>query len=96
MAWGTFVQKWFGSKGSAGLAKDRLQVVVLYDRLGLSADQLEALRKDILETISRHISIDSDRVTIDFWHNHTPAEVRITAPVRRSRATSEPQKQQAG
>src|SRR6185436_16227150 len=64
MAWGTLVQRWFGNKGSAGLAKDRLQVVVMYDRLGLSAEQMEALRKDIMETISRHVAIDSERVKI--------------------------------
>jgi len=92
MAWGTFVQRLFGNKGSAVLAKDRLQVVVMYDRLGLSAEQLEALRKDIMETISRHVAIDSERVKIDFLP--TPAEVTITAPVRRSRTRGEEQKHQ--
>lgn len=96
MAWGTFVQKLFGNKGSAGLAKDRLKVVVMYDRLGLSSEQIDALRKDILETISRHIAIDSDRVTIDFHSHHTPAEVAIIAPVRRSRTPGESEKRQAG
>jgi cell division topological specificity factor len=94
MVWGTFVQRLFGNKGSAELAKDRLQVVVMYDRLGLSAGQLEALRKDIMETISRHVAIDSERVKIDFLP--TPAEVTITAPVRRIRTRSEVQKQQTG
>jgi len=94
MAWGTLVQKLFGNKGSATLAKDRLQVVVMYDRLGLSAAQMEALRKDIMETIGRHVAIDSERVKIDFLP--VPAEVTITAPVRRGRTPSEPQKQQAG
>jgi cell division topological specificity factor len=98
MAWGTFVQKLFGNKGSAGLAKDRLKVVVMYDRLGLSGEQMDALRKDILETISRHIAIDSDRVTIDFHshQNQTPAEVAIIAPVRRSRTPGESEKRHAG
>jgi cell division topological specificity factor len=94
MAWGTLVQRWFGNKGSAGLAKDRLQVVVMYDRLGLSAEQMEALRKDIMETISRHVAIDSERVKIDFMP--TPAEVTITAPVRRSRTRGEEPKPQEG
>jgi cell division topological specificity factor MinE len=94
MAWGTFVQRLLGNKGSAGLAKDRLQVVVMYDRLGLSAEQLEALRKDIMETISRHVAIDSERVKIDFMP--TPAEVKIIAPVRRSRARGEEPKQHVG
>ena len=96
MTWNTFVQKLFGNKGSAVLAKDRLQVVVMYDRLGLSPDQMEALRKDILETIGRHIAIDSDRVKIDFLHTHTPAEVVINAPVRRGRTPGQTPKQQTG
>jgi cell division topological specificity factor len=94
MAWGTFVQKWFGNKGSATLAKDRLQVVILHDRLGLSATQMEALRKDIMETISRHVVIDAERVKIDFLP--APAEVTITAPLHRNRTPSEPHKQQTG
>jgi cell division topological specificity factor len=93
MTWGTLVQRLFGNRGSAEQAKDRLQIVLVYDRLGLSADQMEALRKDILETISRHIAIDTEKVKIDFLHQHTPAEVVINAPVRRARPPAETQKQ---
>jgi len=85
MSWGTIVQRFFGPKGSKDEAKGRLQIVLAYDRLGLSAEQMEALRKDILEAISRHISIDVDRVKVDFQHQQNPAEVVINAPVRRTR-----------
>jgi septum formation topological specificity factor MinE len=70
-------------------------MVLVLDRLGLSSEQIEALRKDILGTISRHIAIDSERVKIDFVHQHTPAEVVINAPVRRIRQAAEPPKQPA-
>jgi cell division topological specificity factor len=96
MAWGTLVQRFFGNKGSKDQAKNRLQIVLVYDRLGLSAEQMEALRKDIMETISRHIAIDSERVKIDFLHQHSPAEVVINAPVRRSRPSAEAPKQPVG
>jgi cell division topological specificity factor len=89
MSWGTIVQKFFGAKGSKEEAKGRLQIVLAYDRLGLSAEQMEALRKDILEAISRHISIDVDRVKVDFLHQQNPAEVVINAPVRRTRRPAE-------
>jgi cell division topological specificity factor len=95
MTWGTLVQQLFGNKGSKGEAKDRLQIVLVYDRLGLSAEQMEALRKDIMETISRHIAIDAERVKIDLVHQHTPAEVVINAPVRRVRRQAETPKQSA-
>ena len=96
MAWNILLQRLFGNRGSKEQAKDRLQVVLVYDRLGLSADQMEALRRDIMETISRHIAIDSERVKIDFQHKHSPAEVVINAPVRRARPAAEAPKQPAG
>ena len=95
MTWGTLIQRFLGSKGSKEEAKDRLQIVLVYDRLGLSVDQMEALRKDIMETISRHIAIDAERVKIDFLHQHTPAEVVINAPVLRGRQQAETSKQPA-
>ena len=88
MAWGALVQRFFGTKGSKDEAKGRLQIVLAYDRLGLSADQMEALRKDIMETISRHVAIDTDRVKIDFLQQH-PAAVMIEAPVRPKRSGGE-------
>jgi cell division topological specificity factor MinE len=96
MSWGTLVQRFFGGKGSKEEARNRLQMVLVLDRLGLTAEQMEALRKDILETISRHIPIDSERVKIDFVHQHIPAEVVINAPVRRGRPPVEVPKQSAG
>jgi len=95
MSWGTIVQKFFGVKGSKDEAKGRLQIVLAYDRLGLSAEQMEALRKDILEAISRHISIDVERVKVDFLHQQNPAEVVINAPVRRMRKPAEEPKPSA-
>jgi cell division topological specificity factor len=92
MSWGTIVQKFFGTRGSKDEAKGRLQIVLAYDRLGLSAEQMEALRKDILEAISRHVSIDVDRVKVDFLHQQNPAEVVINAPVRRTRRPAEESK----
>jgi cell division topological specificity factor len=88
MSWGGIVQRFFGTRGSKDEAKGRLQVVLAYDRLGLSADQMEALRKDIMETISRHVAIDTDRVKIDFLQQH-PAAVMIEAPVRPRRSGAE-------
>ena len=92
MAW-TLIQRLFGTKGSRGEAKNRLQVVLVYDRLGLTAEQMDALRKDIMETISRHIAIDPEGVKIDFQHEHSPAEVVINAPMKR-RTPTETTKQQ--
>jgi|GEM_PF-3431344 len=88
MSWGALVQKFFGAKGSKDEAKGRLQIVLAYERLGLSAEQLEALRKDIMETINRHVSIDTDRVKIDFLQQY-PTMVTVEAPVRPKRSRTD-------
>jgi len=85
MAW-TRIQRWFGgNKGNnRETGKARLQMILQVDRLetlGLTPDKIEAMRKDILETISRYIAIDSDRVKVDVQYEHTPAEVVINAPM---------------
>ena len=88
MALTTFVQRLLGNSGSKTQAKDRLLTVLVSDRLGLTTEQMEALRKDILATISRHLPVDSENIRIEFEHQHNPAEVVINAPMRRNPQSS--------
>lgn len=54
-----------GNKKSAQSAKERLQLVLTHDRTDMTPAQLEALKDDLIEVISRHIDIDPDAVMID-------------------------------
>jgi cell division topological specificity factor len=49
---------------SAGQAKDRLKLVLINDRTDLSPAELEILKNELLEVISRHIEIDPSLVNI--------------------------------
>lgn len=49
---------------SAGQAKERLKLVLINDRTDLSPAQLEILKNELLEVISRHIEIDPSLVNI--------------------------------
>jgi cell division topological specificity factor len=49
---------------SAGQAKDRLKLVLINDRTDLSSEELEVLKNELLEVISRHIEIDPASVNI--------------------------------
>ena len=88
MAFSDLVQRLLGSSGSKEQAKHRLLTVLVSDRLGLSSEQIEALRQDILATISRHLPVDSENIRIDFVHENNPAEVVINAPMRRQSRSS--------
>lgn len=54
-----------GRKRSADSAKERLQLVLIHDRSGLSPGKLEALKDEIIDTISRHVEIDTAGVEIN-------------------------------
>jgi len=49
---------------SAGQAKERLKLVLINDRTDLTTEELETLKNELLEVISRHIEIDPTSVTI--------------------------------
>ena len=49
---------------SAGQAKDRLKLVLINDRTDMSTEELEMLKNELLEVISRHIEIDPSAVNI--------------------------------
>lgn len=50
---------------SAESAKERLQLVLIHDRSGLSPGKLDALKDEIINAISRHIEIDVAGVEIN-------------------------------
>jgi len=81
--WENLVQRFLGGRGSKDEAKDRLKIALMFDRLGMSAERMDALRKDILLTISRHVEIDSEGVKIDFHNDRTRTALFINAPVKR-------------
>lgn len=53
-----------GASGSAKVAKERLQFVLVHDRLDLSPEKLKAMEDEILEVISKYVNIDRQNVEI--------------------------------
>ncbi|HQZ70905.1 MAG: cell division topological specificity factor MinE [Anaerolineae bacterium] len=49
---------------SGSVARERLKLVLEYDRSQLTAAELEAIRDELIETLSHHVSIDRDEVVI--------------------------------
>ena len=53
-----------GRSRSAKSAKERLQLVLIHDRAGISPGKLDAMKDDLISVISRHIEIETDAVQI--------------------------------
>ena len=46
-------------------ARQRLQVILVMDRIGLATDQMEAMKRDIIGAVSRYFVVDEDSVDMD-------------------------------
>jgi cell division topological specificity factor len=53
-----------GSRSSAREAKERLQFILFHDRIDLPPEQLEAMKREILEVISKYVAVERERVDI--------------------------------
>jgi len=53
-----------GKPQSADHAKERLKLVLIHDRAGLSPGKLEALKDDLIKVIEKHIDINTREVEI--------------------------------
>jgi cell division topological specificity factor len=49
---------------SADKAKERLKLVLIHDRTDISPDNLESMKNELLQVISRYIEIDPKAVQI--------------------------------
>lgn len=76
----SFVNRLTGRKRkSAYQAKERLQLVLTHDRTNLTSDVLETMKDEIIDVISRHISIDAETVKIEF--NQDGRQQRLIADI---------------
>jgi cell division topological specificity factor len=81
----------FGRRGSASAAKERLQLVLIHDRAGLSPGRLEALKDDIVDLLASYVEIDRNAVRItltkDRDQQRLVADIPLT-PMRSRRGRS--------
>jgi cell division topological specificity factor len=57
--------RFFRPAASAPVARERLQILLEYERkLGSQIDLFNVLREDILAVVSKHVKVDPDKVQI--------------------------------
>jgi len=72
----------FRRKKSASSAKERLQLVLIHDRTDLNPAELEALKDDLIQTISRHVEIDPLGVMINVAQDGRAQRLVADIPLR--------------
>ena len=51
-------------EGSGAKAKERLQLILVHDRINLPPQRLEEMKREILAVISKYVSVDNQNVEI--------------------------------
>lgn len=70
----------FGKKpNSKEVAKDRLKLVLIHDRVDCSSDVLEMLKNDIIKVIGKYMDIEDDEPDIQI--THTMSDENQNVPV---------------
>lgn len=71
---------------SANAAKERLQLVVIHDRAGISPGKLEAMKDDLIDAISRHVEIDQGAVKVSLTQDRDQQKLIANIPLAAARA----------
>jgi len=73
---------WWRRKKSKDKAKERLQLVLAYDRAKLAPGQMEALKEDLLAVLARYFPADAKKVEIEFEQRGERVVLIADIPIR--------------
>jgi cell division topological specificity factor len=67
---------------SGQTARKRLQLVLMQDRIGLTQGELEAMKMDLLEVVSKYLVIEPDEVKIEVKNFDSSTLLLSSIPVK--------------
>ncbi|MGB5134361.1 MAG: cell division topological specificity factor MinE [Prochlorococcaceae cyanobacterium] len=70
---------------SAGMAKQRLRLVLAHDRSDLNPELLEQMRREILEVVNRYVEIDMEEGDVSLATEDRVTALVANLPIRRAR-----------
>ncbi|HET9921351.1 MAG TPA: cell division topological specificity factor MinE [Ktedonobacteraceae bacterium] len=82
----------FGSRKKptpSELAKERLKVALVHDRIKISPDMLEIIKADLLAVISRRLDIDEQHVQITMAREDRWDKLLADVPIKRQKVAFE-------
>ncbi|HMM22795.1 MAG TPA: cell division topological specificity factor MinE [Selenomonadales bacterium] len=79
------IQKMFGkeSSGSKEIAKERLRLVLVHDRVNVSPQFMEILKEDMIKVISNYMEINEQEMEVNLTHSNTSVALVANIPVNR-------------
>ena len=81
------LERIFGSRApsSREVAKERLQLVLVHDRVKLSPELIDTLKSEIIAVITKHVQIDEQHMEIELTSGKGFQKLRADIPILASR-----------
>jgi cell division topological specificity factor len=76
-------------RGSGATAKERLQFILVHDRINLPPERLQAMKAEILAVISKYVSVDSENVDIALQQRERDSLIVAEIPFSQSQNADE-------
>ena len=71
----------WGKNLSKKTAKNRLQMVLVQDRSGLTSKDMEFFKKDLLEVISKYFVVETTSLQVEWKRNDSSTALVINTPI---------------
>ena len=78
-----FLTKDNKQKGSKNIAKDRLKLVLVHDRASMSPEIMEALRKELIQVISKYVDVDKNNIEVELNDHNNQATLVANIPINK-------------
>jgi cell division topological specificity factor len=66
---------------SASTAKERLRLVLMTDHLALGPEIVEAMKRDLIDVISRHVEVDREKIEVTFERQDRAVALLANIPI---------------
>jgi cell division topological specificity factor len=76
-----FLKRLFGQPGSSATAKERLRLVLMTDHLELAPELIDAMKRDLVDVISRHVEVDRERIEVNFERQDRALAMLANIPI---------------
>jgi cell division topological specificity factor len=76
-----FLRRLFGQTSSSATAKERLRLVLMTDHLELAPEMIEAMKRDLVDVISRFVEVDRERIDVSFERQDRTLAMLANVPI---------------
>lgn len=77
-----FLKRLFGqSVPSSSTAKERLRLVLMTDHLELAPEMIDAMKRDLVDVISRYVEVDRDKIDVTFEQQDRALAMLANIPI---------------